>query len=99
MDTEWIPAVIYGFGLIGFGVLLAVSRHEEVTEDPGGEEEKLQALFLPFRRAARFLKKKKRYGAVPGAGAIQNDLTNLPFELRRKAGDCSRVTAGPIDLI
>ena len=24
---------------------------------------------------------------------------NLPFELRRKAGDCSRVTAGPIDLI
>ena len=44
MDTEWIPAVIYGFGLIGFGVLLAVSRHEEVTEDPGGEEEKLQAL-------------------------------------------------------
>ena len=25
--------------------------------------------------------------------------TNLPFELRRKAGDCSRVTAGPIDLI
>ena len=77
MDTEWIPAVIYGFGLIGFGVLLAVSRHEEVTEDPGGEEEKLQALFLPFRRAARFLKKKKRYGAVPGAGAIQNDLMLL----------------------
>ena len=26
-------------------------------------------------------------------------VTNLPFELRRKAGDCSRVTAGPIDLI
>ena len=77
MDTEWIPAVIYGFGLIGFGVLFAVSRHEEVTEDPGGEEEKLQALFLPFRRAARFLKKKKRYGAVPGAGAIQNDLMLL----------------------
>ena len=25
--------------------------------------------------------------------------TNLPFELRRTAGDCSRVTAGPIDLI
>ena len=24
---------------------------------------------------------------------------NLPFELRRKAGDCPRVTAGPIDLI
>src|SRR5574337_315921 len=24
---------------------------------------------------------------------------NLPFELRRKAGACSRVTAGPIDLI
>ena len=23
----------------------------------------------------------------------------FPFELRRKAGDCSRVTAGPIDLI
>ena len=23
----------------------------------------------------------------------------LPFELRRKARDCSRVTAGPIDLI
>ena len=26
-------------------------------------------------------------------------LANLPFELRRKAGHCSRVTAGPIDLI
>ena len=26
-------------------------------------------------------------------------IPNLPFELRRKAGDCSRVTAGPIDLI
>ena len=26
-------------------------------------------------------------------------ITNLPFELRRKAGDFSRVTAGPIDLI
>ena len=26
-------------------------------------------------------------------------MSNLPFELRRKAGDCSRVTAGPIDLI
>ena len=25
--------------------------------------------------------------------------SNLPFELPRKAGDCSRVTAGPIDLI
>ena len=25
--------------------------------------------------------------------------SNLPFELRRKAGDCSQVTAGPIDLI
>ena len=25
--------------------------------------------------------------------------SNLPLELRRKAGDCSRVTAGPIDLI
>ena len=25
--------------------------------------------------------------------------SNLPVELRRKAGDCSRVTAGPIDLI
>ena len=25
--------------------------------------------------------------------------SNLPFELRRKAGHCSRVTAGPIDLI
>ena len=26
-------------------------------------------------------------------------LGKVPFELRRKAGDCSRVTAGPIDLI
>ena len=25
--------------------------------------------------------------------------SNLPLELRRKAGHCSRVTAGPIDLI
>ena len=32
-------------------------------------------------------------------GMSGNWITNLPFELRRKAGDCSRVTAGPIDLI
>ena len=30
---------------------------------------------------------------------IATGTSNLPFELRRKAGPCSRVTAGPIDLI
>ena len=32
-------------------------------------------------------------------GCVGPGKSNLPFELRRKAGDCSRVTAGPIDLI
>ena len=30
---------------------------------------------------------------------IAKEWANLPFELRRKAGHCSRGTAGPIDLI
>ena len=33
------------------------------------------------------------------ASCVGPGKSNLPFELRRKAGDCSRVTAGPIDLI
>ena len=37
---------------------------------------------------------------TPGAAScVGPGKSNLPFELRRKAGDCSRVTAGPIDLI
>ena len=36
----------------------------------------------------------KQSGTCVGPGK-----SNLPFELRRKAGDGSRVTAGPIDLI
>ena len=34
-----------------------------------------------------------------GCPCVGPGKSNLPFELRRKAGDCSRVTAGPIDLI
>ena len=33
------------------------------------------------------------------ASCVGPGKSNLPFELRRKAGDCSRVTAGPTDLI
>ena len=33
------------------------------------------------------------------ASCVGPGKSNLPFELRRKAGHCSRVTAGPIDLI
>ena len=36
---------------------------------------------------------------APGDPCVGRGKCNLPFELRRKAGDCSRVTAGPIDLI
>src|SRR5574341_1163648 len=36
---------------------------------------------------------------IQDASCVGPGKSNLPFELRRKAGDCSRVTAGPIDLI
>ena len=36
---------------------------------------------------------------IQDASCVGPGKSNLPFELRRKAGDCSRVTAGHIDLI
>ena len=36
---------------------------------------------------------------IQAASCVGPGTSNLPFELRRKAGDCSRVTAWPIDLI
>src|SRR5574340_1216822 len=36
---------------------------------------------------------------IQAASCVGPGKSNLPFELRRKAGHCSRVTAGPIDLI
>ena len=39
------------------------------------------------------------YDLIQVASCVGPGKSNLPFELRRKAGDCSRVTAGPIDLI
>ena len=36
---------------------------------------------------------------IQDASCVGPDKSNLPLELRRKAGHCSRVTAGPIDLI
>ena len=36
---------------------------------------------------------------IQAASCVGPGKSNLPFELRKKAGDCSRVTAGPIDLI
>ena len=36
---------------------------------------------------------------IQDASCVGPGKSNLPFELRRKAGDLSRVTAGPIDLI
>ena len=36
---------------------------------------------------------------IQAASCVGPGKSNLPFEVRRKAGDCSRVTAGPIDLI
>ena len=36
---------------------------------------------------------------IQDVSCVDPGKSNIPFELRRKAGDCSRVTAGPIDLI
>ena len=36
---------------------------------------------------------------IQDASCVGPGKSNLPLELRRKAGHCSRVTAGPIDLI
>ena len=49
------------------------------------------------------IKKKSRIDetslGIQDASCVGPGKSNLPFELRRKAGDYSRVTAGPIDLI
>ena len=50
-------------------------------------------VFLELRRDSRVTT------AIQAASCVGPGKSNLPFELRRKAGDCSRVTAGPIDLI
>ena len=39
-----------------------------------------------------------RWG-IQAASCVGPGKSNLPFDLRRKAGDCIRATAGPIDLI
>ena len=36
---------------------------------------------------------------IQAASCVGPGKSKIPFELRRKAGHCSRVTAGPIDLI
>ena len=51
---------------------------------------------------ARFLKEARTlrdFADLPGASCVGPGKSNLPFKLRWKAGDCSRVNAGPIDLI
>ena len=48
---------------------------------------------------ASFLPKKSQGWSLQDASCVGPGKSNLPFELWRKAGDCSRVTAGPIDLI
>ena len=49
---------------------------------------------------SKWSNKKRMTEEAIGPGEKEtNSISNLPFELRRKAGDCSRVTAGPIDLI
>ena len=40
-----------------------------------------------------------RAHVIHSAPCVGPGKSHLPFELRRKAGDCSRVTAGPIGLI
>ena len=39
------------------------------------------------------------FSIIPSTSCVGPGKSNLPLELRRKAGHCSRVTAGPIDLI
>ena len=50
----------------------------------------------PTQEAAGILELRR---GIQDASCVGPGKSNLPFELRRKAGDCSRVTAGPIDLI
>ena len=60
------------------------------TEEPGGLQSigsQIVMVFLELRQG------------IQAASCVGPGKSNLPFELRRKAGDCSRVTAGPIDLI
>ena len=49
-----------------------------------------------FSRCSRILELRR---GIQDASFVGPGKTNLPFELRGKAGDCSRVAAGPIDLI
>ena len=74
--AEYLPVIIYGIALAGWAVLLFLSRHEDIGGELSGEE-KTKKILIPFRRAAAYIKKHRRISAVPGAGAIQNDLMLL----------------------
>ena len=50
-------------------------------------------IFLELRRDSRVRR------GIQDASCVGPGNYNVPLELRKKAGDCSRVTAGPIDLI
>ena len=70
--------------LDNFGTDLTKAAEEGKLDPVVGREKEIE-------RVAQILSRRKK-SVGPGK-------SNLPFELRRKAGDCSRVTAGPIDLI
>jgi len=50
-------------------------------------------IFLELRRDSRVRR------GIQDASCVGPGNYNVPLELRKKAGDCSRVTAGQIDLI
>ena len=66
--------------------------HLAMTEEPRG----FSRVAAGFSSCGVILELRR---GIQDASCVGPGKSNLPFELRRKAGDCSRVTAGPIDLI
>ena len=77
------------FGVYWSALAAIIKRHRLVTLADG------EATWI-FSSYGGILELRR---GIQDASCVGPGKSNLPLELRRKAGHCSRVTAGPIDLI
>ena len=85
-------------GILSIPVSQELVEHEimEYTTSKGDRKTQFVDIVKMTLRHGGILELRR---GIQAASCVGPGKSTLPFELRRKAGDCSRVTAGPIDLI